>query len=1505
MKTMERDLSVPAQGEMGARIRDFDWSATPIGPMEHWPRSLTTALSIVLGSRYPMFLWWGPDLVKFYNDPYIPMLGRRHPAALGSPGSEVWSEIWDTLGPQVEIVRREARATWNEDLLLIMQRNGYPEECYFTFSYSPVIDESGEVGGVFCACNESTGRVIGERRLAALRQLATTSRTQSPRQACKKAARIFGQSSRDISFALIYLTEPDGEHLRLQASAGIAAGGAHAPETVALSDPAPGTPSAWPFAAALAGEKAVLTNLQARALPGGPWPEPTNTVLLLPLKGTQGQPIGVLVAGASPRRALDDEYQGFFELAAGSLASALSDARAYEEEKRRSEALAELDRAKTTFFGNISHELRTPLTLMLGPLEEELRRTAAPSENLVTAYRNSRRLQKLVNALLDFSRLEAGRMTAHYQPTDLAVYTAELASGFRSAMEKAGLRLTVSCPPLPELVHVDREMWEKIVLNLLGNAFKFTLRGGVSVSLRQNNSHVELAVSDTGAGIPAPELPRLFERFYRVRGAAARSHEGTGIGLALVRELVRLHGGEVAVASTEGAGSTFTVTLPLGTAHLPAAQIGTASPARPRETGAAPFIEETEQWLANIDSPRAIAPAPKPLPAIALPRVLVVDDNADMRAYLRNLLVGAHEVELAADGETALASIRRHAPDLVLADVMMPRLDGFALLARLRADAGTRAVPVILLSARAGEEASVQGLEAGADDYIVKPFGARELLARVRSQLDLAKLRHESAEHLNNILENITDGFQTIDAGGRYTRFNGAMRAMLRSQGMDADTLIGQRVHDVLPELRATPGGQALDRTLGERVPTTAETYFPPWRRWFWIRNHPLPDGGAVSFSQDITERKLAEQALRDSENRYRAFIANSSEGIWRLEFDPPLDTTLPVEEQIDLTYRNGRFAECNEVMARMYGLASPKDLEGRSLELMLPRADPASRDYLASIIRAGYRVSDLESVERNVAGDLLHFSNSMVGVVENGRLRTLWGTQRDITERRRAEERERELSQRALAATAKFEAVFNQSGIFAGITDLEGRVIEVNDLAVEAAGYTKEQVLRKLLWETAWWRGSVVVNKRIREAIARAAAGEPFREILPYWVADGGERVVDFSLHPIRDQAGKVVFLHPTGIDITDRVEAEQTIRQSEERFRSLVSIVTDVPWVVDAEGRFISPQEIWENYTGQTWEEHRDFGWAEALHPDDRARVMQDWLSAARNASLYRTEGRLWHAATQTYRYFSGRATPLFWPDGTVREWIGAYTDVHEQRVAEEKLEGLVAERTAALKEKVGEMETFSYSIAHDMRAPLRSLRGFSEILLEEHGTQLDPEGQEFLRRIAASATRMDKLIHDILGYSRVMQGEVPKESVNLSELLRGMIESYPQLSPTLADIHVEGELPAVLGSEAMFTQVFSNLLGNAVRFVAPGVRPLIRIWAEPAGERTKIFVRDNGIGIDTHQHEKVFAIFQQVNRSAGGTGIGLAIVKKAVERMGGTVTLHSELGRGSTFVLDVLVA
>jgi signal transduction histidine kinase len=516
-------------GEMGALMRSIDWSKTPLGPVERWSQALRTMVGLLLRNRFPLLIWWGPEYVQLYNDAYRPIAGAKHPKSMGQPAVECWKEIWHIIGPMVEAPYHEGRATWSDDLDLLMDRDGFLEETHFKVAYSPVPDQTVQptgIGGVLATVAETTAVVFGERQLRTLRELGERAAgAQTPAQACAQAAATLAGNPRDVPFAVFYLLDETGRTMHLSGSCGLAPNGDAAPPTIALD-----TPSKWPLAAVAEHRRdEIVADLRERfaSLPTGAWAEPPHTAIALPL-ASPGEPrvYGVMIAALSPHRALDVGYRGFFELAAAQVVTAIRNATAYQEERRRAEALAAIDRAKTEFFSNVSHEFRTPLTLMLGPTQDALAAGGAlTGEALQIVHRNELRLLKLVNNLLDFSRIEAHRVQASYQATDLVAMTKDLASGFRAAIESAGLELRIGCRTLGEPAFVDRDMWEKIVLNLLSNAFKFTLDGTIAVSLQLRGERIELAVSDTGAGIPEQEIPHLFERFHRVQGARPRTHQ--------------------------------------------------------------------------------------------------------------------------------------------------------------------------------------------------------------------------------------------------------------------------------------------------------------------------------------------------------------------------------------------------------------------------------------------------------------------------------------------------------------------------------------------------------------------------------------------------------------------------------------------------------------------------------------------------------------------------------------------------------------------------------------------------------------------------------------------------------------------------------------------------------------------------------------------------------------------------------------------------------------------
>ncbi|WP_322518105.1 ATP-binding protein [Rhodopseudomonas palustris] len=891
------------RGELTTLLRQFDWAATSLGPPEQWPQALKTAVRIMLTSQQPIWIGWGHDLIYLYNDPYKAIIGGKHPWALGRPTREVWHEIWDDIAPLLAKATSGHEGTYVEAQLLIMERNGFPEETYYTFSYSPIPTEDGSPGGIFCANTDDTKRVISERQLSLLRDLASSAaQSRTVAQACESTAAALSTDPRDLPFALIYLVEPGGASARLAASAGIDANHPGVKPVLSLDAGA----ECWPLADALQfDEPRLMPDLSAHFgfdFPTGGWRQPPSQAIVLPIQssGDTG-PSGFLIAGLNPFRLYDAAYRDFLALVAAQIAAAITNGDSYQEERRRAEALAEIDRAKTAFFSNVSHEFRTPLTLMLGPLEDVMNQAALPNDQqslLGIAHRNGLRLLKLVNTLLDFARIEAGRVTAHFTPVDLSSFTAELASNFRSAIDKAGLRLVIDAPLLPQPVHVDRDMWEKIVLNLLSNAFKFTFEGEIGVSVRPaaDGGSAEIVVRDTGTGIPAGDIPHLFERFRRIDGARGRSIEGSGIGLALVQELVKLHSGSIAVESELGRGSAFRVTLPFGSAHLPADRPRHDALQVSTNVRAQAYLDEAMGWLQGERDPEAGAELPYASTAEDLgrgtissdstrPRILLADDNPDMRDYVARLLGESYAVETVGDGVAALEAAWKRRPDLVISDIMMPRLDGLSLLKALRNDSTLADVPVIFLSARAGEEARVEGLEAGADDYLSKPFSARELLARVRSNLDIAEVRREAlrTEHAlreeaqaardraEGILASISDGFVALDGDYRFTYVNAAAERMMRRP---ASALIGKVAREVYPAVIGSRIEASLQRAMTQRLGSEFEIEHPSSDRWFHLRVAPTNGASVSVYFRDITERKRTETTLRDLNDRLEEQVA-------------------------------------------------------------------------------------------------------------------------------------------------------------------------------------------------------------------------------------------------------------------------------------------------------------------------------------------------------------------------------------------------------------------------------------------------------------------------------------------------------------------------------------------------------------------------------------------------------------------------------------------------------
>jgi PAS domain S-box-containing protein len=1449
-------------GEMGMLMRSLDWSQTPLGAVSQWPQSLKTSVRIMLTSRQAMFVWWGEELINLYNDAYKAIVGGKHPEAFGKPASHVWREIWDQVGPRAESAMLNNEGTYDEALLLIMERNGYPEETYYTFSYSPVPNDQGGTGGIICANTDDTQRIISERQLALLRELAAkTADARTFDEACTMSAICLGTNPYDLPFAMIYLVDPDKQHVFLTGTCGIERDHAAVPETVDID-----SDSVWPFAKVITTQKACLvSNLAASfgSLPTGAWQQPPHQAVAVPIapSGKTGR-AGILVAGLNPFRLFDDNYQRFIDLVAAQIAASIANAQAYEEERKRAEALAEIDRAKTVFFSNVSHEFRTPLTLMLGPLEDMLANPSGPMprdrEQLEIVHRNSLRLLKLVNTLLDFSRLEAGRVQAAYEPTDLASLTTDLAAVFRSAIERAGMRLVVDCPPLPEKVYVDHQMWEKILLNLLSNAFKFTFEGEILVALRHCRDHVELEVRDTGTGIPAEEIPHLFERFHRVQGSRGRTYEGSGIGLSLVQELVRLHGGTIYVSSVVDQGSSFTVSIPTGYAHLPSEYIKATSSSASTTISAASYVEEALRWLPEEngelgaptpprewglgamggwgDGEKHFTPPPHhPTSRSQKAHILLADDNADMRDYVKRLLLSqGYEVETVADGVAALAVVRQQMPDLVLTDIMMPKLDGLGLLQELRAKPNTREIPIILLSARAGEESRIEGLETGADDYLIKPFSARELLARVEASLKMSQMRQEALRReqelriqteaarnqISNILESITDAFVAFDHQWRYTYVNEQATRLLHKT---REELLGKQVWDeVFPQEVGNLGYQEFHRAINQQVSVVFEEFSQSLDKWLEIHAYPSPDGIAVYF-RDITTRKRAEEAQRESEERFQIMADSSPIMIWMSGLDKLCDYFN--QPWLDFT---GRTLE-EELGNGWFENVHPEDLQ-LCIDTYFTAFDARQKFTMEYRLR---RFDGEYCWILDIGIPRFTPDGSFVGYI---------GSCLDITDRKRVEAERARLLEREQQQTRRLQKLAEASLTINSTLSLNERLQLITELARD-------------LIEAHQSVTSMTIDNNWAQAIHTVSVSDKYAQWHNYHEQPNGSGIYTLvcrTQRPIRMTQAELE-AHPAWYNFGQQRDAHPPMRGW------LAAPLTS------RNGNNLGLIQLSDKYEGE-------------FDAEDEAILVQ----LAQMASTAIDNARLYEESQRANRikdeFLAVLSHELRSPLNPILGW-SKLLQTHKIDAARTAQALSIIERNAKLQA----------GLIEDLLDVSRILRG--KLSLQICPVDLTSTMQAAMEtvRLAAQAKSID-LRFTILDFELGNNQQILEYSATY--------EQSNHLKPKIQNPKFQ-----VMGDSNRLQQVIWNLLSNAVKFTPQGGQVDIRL--EHFGSQAQIVVSDTGKGIPPEFLPYVFDHFRQADaattRKFGGLGLGLAIVHHLVELHGGTVQAESPgEDQGATFTV-----
>jgi PAS domain S-box-containing protein len=1346
---------------------------------------------------------------------------------------------------------------------------------------------------------------------------------------------------------MIYLLDEDGKRARLYEMVNLPAGTKTTPATVTIGS----GDDVWNFSRVIeTSHSQIVEGLEEKfeRLPAGPWTDDwTKRALALPLAkaGAQELPAGFLVAGTSPRLVLNDDYRSFLDLAASQIANAIANARAHEEERKRAEALAEIDRAKTAFFSNVSHEFRTPLTLMLGPLEDALAEdglSPEAHEQLEVAHRNSLRLLKLVNTLLDFSRIEAGRIQAVYEPVDLAALTADLASVFRSAIERAGMRLIVDCPPLDQPVYIDREMWEKITLNLISNAFKFTFEGEIEVSLKSAGASVQLAVRDTGMGISADELPHIFDRFHRVKGVSGRSYEGSGIGLALVQELVKLHGGTARVQSEVGRGSSFIVSIPFGKAHLPAENVKANDGEERARAATAPsaraFVEEALRWAPietkgqadretqSIDAmDAALSIFPPILPSIPQARILLADDNSDMREYVKRLLATNYEVEAVADGEAALQAARERPPDLVLSDVMMPKLDGFGLLKALREDERMAPMPVILLSARAGEEARVEGLEAGADDYLIKPFSARELLARVRAHLEMTRLRREAEmalRHSEKRFRELADNAPLIiwmtDGQGNNEFVNKAYQSFF---GVAPEEVAERRWMELVHPDDYETYVQKFLEVSAARLPFRAEARV---RRadgeWRWLDSYAIPrstesghTSGMIGCSADITERKQAEDAM----GQLVAIVESSDDAI--------------VSKDL-----NGVIRSWNIGAEKLFGYAA-EEVIGKSIMILIPpdRADEETR--VLESVRRGEKVDHYETVRRRKDGALVEISLT-ISPLRNKAGNVIGASKiaRDITERRRAEQAlaEGARQQRALYQLADhLHHAQSLDDVYAAALDAILSSLRCDRAAISL--FDDAGVMR-----FAGWRG---LSDGYRKAVEGYSSCKPDERCLePICVNDvdmdeiddslkavvKGEGIGAFAFIPLISR-GKLIgkfmtYFNAPHVFRDDELALSLTIarqlafgierKRAEKLFRqnaAQLALITDTAPVFiahcDAQARFKFVNKAYAGRFGLTPVDCIGKPIPEVVG-EEAYRSFSQYIEAVLRGEPVEFEVEIPYEAIGK-RFMHCSYAPEFDANGNVDGFVAAITDISARKHAEEKIARLLAEEQAA--REVAEQATrakdeFLALVSHELRSPLNAILGYTRMLRSD---AVDREGfNKATGVIERSAKAQLQIIEDLLDSARIVTGKLRIEP--------SLVDLVPALDAALDTVRSAAEakgvmlvanfrrLPElVLGDSTRLQQIVWNLLTNAVKFTPEGGQVELRM--DEDADHIRIAVSDTGKGIEPEFLPFVFDRFRQADSSSGrrygGVGLGLSLVKHLVELHGGTITAASEgSGRGAIFTV-----
>lgn len=787
---------------------------------------------------------------------------------------------------------------------------------------------------------------------------------------------------------------------------------------------------------------------------------------------------------------------------------------------------------------------------------------------------------------------------------------------------------------------------------------------------------------------------------------------------------------------------------------------------------------------------------------------------------------------------------------------------------------------------------------------------SRDITGRKRAEEALAASRKQ----LQGVIDNIPALVYAFDREERFVMANATLAELLNST---PERMVGKRRHEFMPKEDAD-WHEANDRRVFEsgRTLELEEHSQLKGRSITWLTaKFPLRDAqgniyAVAGISTDITERKRAEEALRQRTEELQTildttpvaiFLAHDSE-CRKITGNPAAQQLVELPPEANIS----KSAPAEERPIKWQEMRDGVPIQPEDLPLQRAVRGQEIRDYEMDLVFEG-------GTAKSVVGHATPIRDG------DGKPRGGVAVLMNITDRKRSEEALRQSEE-------KFKTVFDSNMVGVAFWRADGCLTDANQAFCDLIGYSPEEVRAgKARWSDVTPPEMLERDRQGIEEINATGVCKPYEKVFIH--RDGHRRTIIVGgamLGGKRDEG--VAF----AVDITERKRAEEGLRTSERLYRAIGESIDYGIWICDPHGRNTYASESFLKLVGLTQSECSEFGWGSVLHPEDAEATIAAWRECVRTGSPWYREHRF-RGVDGAWHPILACGVPVRDERGEIVRWAGINLDIRRLKRTEEdlrrakdelaetnaNLEKLVAERTAKLQELVGELEHFSYTITHDLKSPLRAMRGFAEMARETVGQS---EATPLLERISTSAERMDGLIADALSYSRSVRQELPLEDVDAGALLRGMLDSYPELQPSRARIQVGGRLPMVLANEAGLTQCFSNLLGNAVKFVKRGEMPEIRVWAEegkpevkgprseasksakPASGWVRIWVEDHGIGIAKEMLPRVFDMFSRGSKEYEGTGIGLALVRKVTQRMGGRVGVESEEGRGSRFWIEL---